>query len=68
MFFQSCVSLLLENSDSQSAATCNICLVLLQPLIHMMGSDDEKLQEAAAGCVRNIRLLAMANTNARLFK
>lgn len=38
-----------------------------QPLIHIMGSDDETLQEAAAGCVRNIRLLALANRNAQLF-
>uniref|UniRef100_A0AAX7SLR7 Armadillo repeat containing 4 n=1 Tax=Astatotilapia calliptera TaxID=8154 RepID=A0AAX7SLR7_ASTCA len=32
---------------------------VVQPLIHMMGSDDEELQEAAAGCVRSIRLLYM---------
>ncbi|XP_022609806.1 armadillo repeat-containing protein 4 [Seriola dumerili] len=40
---------------------------VVKPLIQMMGSDDEMLQEAAAGCVRNIRLLAQANRNARLF-
>uniref|UniRef100_A0A3Q4MRE0 Outer dynein arm docking complex subunit 2 n=1 Tax=Neolamprologus brichardi TaxID=32507 RepID=A0A3Q4MRE0_NEOBR len=40
---------------------------VVQPLIHMMGSDDEELQEAAAGCVRSIRLLYMANRNAELF-
>ncbi|KAI4807030.1 hypothetical protein KUCAC02_017808 [Chaenocephalus aceratus] len=39
----------------------------LEPLIHLMGSDEEMLQEAAAGCVRNIRLLAQANRNAVLF-
>ncbi|XP_068160365.1 outer dynein arm-docking complex subunit 2 [Antennarius striatus] len=40
---------------------------VVKPLIHIMGSDDEMLQEAAAGCVRNIRLLALANRNAQLF-
>lgn len=35
--------------------------VLPQPLKVMMGSDDETLQEAAAGCVRNIRILALVN-------
>ncbi|KAM7370158.1 hypothetical protein PAMP_011436 [Pampus punctatissimus] len=40
---------------------------VVKPLIHIMGSDDEMLQEAAAGCVRNIRLLAVANRKARLF-
>ncbi|XP_044031908.1 outer dynein arm-docking complex subunit 2 isoform X2 [Siniperca chuatsi] len=39
----------------------------ITPLIHIMGSDDEMLQEAAAGCVRNIRLLALANRKAQLF-
>ncbi|KAM9839660.1 outer dynein arm-docking complex subunit 2 [Aulostomus maculatus] len=34
---------------------------VVEPLIHIMGSDDELLQEAAAGCVRNIRFLALAN-------
>uniref|UniRef100_A0A7N6C1B4 Armadillo repeat containing 4 n=1 Tax=Anabas testudineus TaxID=64144 RepID=A0A7N6C1B4_ANATE len=41
---------------------------VVKPLIHIMGSNDEMLQEAAAGCVRNIRLLAMANRKARLFQ
>uniref|UniRef100_A0A8C4GEJ2 Outer dynein arm docking complex subunit 2 n=1 Tax=Dicentrarchus labrax TaxID=13489 RepID=A0A8C4GEJ2_DICLA len=40
---------------------------VVKPLIHIMGSDDETLQEAAAGCVRNIRLLALANRKAQLF-
>ncbi|XP_070784506.1 outer dynein arm-docking complex subunit 2 isoform X2 [Enoplosus armatus] len=40
---------------------------VVKPLIHIMGSDDEMLQEAAAGCVRNIRLLALANRKAQLF-
>ncbi|KAK5603323.1 hypothetical protein CRENBAI_010018 [Crenichthys baileyi] len=34
---------------------------VVQPLIHLTASDDTKLQEFAAGCVRNIRLLALAN-------
>nr|XP_019942803.1 PREDICTED: armadillo repeat-containing protein 4 isoform X1 [Paralichthys olivaceus]XP_019942804.1 PREDICTED: armadillo repeat-containing protein 4 isoform X1 [Paralichthys olivaceus] len=33
---------------------------VVKPLIVIMGSDDEMLQEAAAGCVRNIRHLALA--------
>ncbi len=44
-----------------------LSFVLPQPLIHLMGSDDHELQEAAAGCVRNIRLLALANRKAQLF-
>uniref|UniRef100_A0A671YKJ4 Outer dynein arm docking complex subunit 2 n=1 Tax=Sparus aurata TaxID=8175 RepID=A0A671YKJ4_SPAAU len=40
---------------------------VVKPLIHFIGSEDEMLQEASAGCVRNIRLLALANTKARLF-
>ncbi|XP_037311989.1 outer dynein arm-docking complex subunit 2 [Pungitius pungitius] len=36
-------------------------------LIHHMGSDNEMLLEAAAGCVRNIRLLAQENRKAKLF-
>ncbi|XP_056155767.1 outer dynein arm-docking complex subunit 2 isoform X2 [Lampris incognitus] len=34
-------------------------------LLGMIGSTDEILQEASAGCVRNIRLLALANDKAR---
>uniref|UniRef100_A0A3Q2CZ47 Outer dynein arm docking complex subunit 2 n=2 Tax=Cyprinodon variegatus TaxID=28743 RepID=A0A3Q2CZ47_CYPVA len=33
-------------------------------LIRLIGSDDHKLQEFAAGCLRNIRLLARANQRA----
>ncbi|XP_072234557.1 outer dynein arm-docking complex subunit 2 [Leuresthes tenuis] len=40
---------------------------VVKPLIHIMGSDIEVLQEAAAGCVRDIRLLALANKKACLF-
>ncbi|XP_059182457.1 outer dynein arm-docking complex subunit 2 [Centropristis striata] len=40
---------------------------VVKPLIYIMGSEDETLQEAAAGCVRNIRLLALANRKALLF-
>ena len=36
-------------------------LYLTQPLLHMVGSTDEVLQEAAAGCISNIRHLALAN-------
>ena len=37
----------------------------LQPLLHMVGSSDEELQEAAAGCISNIRHLALANEKAK---
>ncbi|XP_069007256.1 outer dynein arm-docking complex subunit 2 [Embiotoca jacksoni] len=40
---------------------------VVKPLIHIMDSDVEALQEAAAGCVRYIRLLALANLKASLF-
>ncbi|KAL2085731.1 hypothetical protein ACEWY4_019051 [Coilia grayii] len=40
-------------------------LVELHLLIEMMGSTDELLQEASAGCVANIRRLALANEKAR---
>ncbi|XP_068438497.1 outer dynein arm-docking complex subunit 2 isoform X1 [Clinocottus analis] len=40
---------------------------VIKPLIQLIGSVDELLQENAAGCARNIRLLAQANRNARLF-
>ena len=32
-----------------------------QWLVNMVGDDDWKLQEAAAGCISNIRHLALAN-------
>ncbi|XP_041825017.1 outer dynein arm-docking complex subunit 2 isoform X2 [Melanotaenia boesemani] len=37
----------------------------VQMLIHMIRSDNEEVQEAAARCVRNIRLLAQANKDAK---
>ena len=37
----------------------------LQLLLEMVGSDDAGLQEAAAGCLLNMRQLAMANERAR---
>lgn len=39
-----------------------------QPLIQAIGSEDERLQEAAAGCVRNIRLMVKAYMEEKLFK
>ncbi|KAL5005970.1 hypothetical protein ScPMuIL_017128 [Solemya velum] len=38
---------------------------VVQPLIKMVGSTDEDLQEAAAGCIGNIRKLALANEKAK---
>ncbi|XP_029955418.1 armadillo repeat-containing protein 4 [Salarias fasciatus] len=38
---------------------------VVKPLIVIMASEDEELQEAAAGCVRNIRMLALANMKSR---
>ena len=40
-------------------------LLFLQPLLQMVGSRDEILQEAAAGCISNIRHLALANEKAK---
>ena len=54
----------------QTAAKLSVLFVLcsltsLQPLIVMVGSQDSVLQEAAAGCLSNIRRLALANEKAR---
>uniref|UniRef100_UPI0037E7FF26 outer dynein arm-docking complex subunit 2 n=1 Tax=Semicossyphus pulcher TaxID=241346 RepID=UPI0037E7FF26 len=38
----------------------------VEPLIHIMGYDDEMLKAAAAGCVRSIRLLDEANKENQL--
>ncbi|XP_063062971.1 outer dynein arm-docking complex subunit 2 [Engraulis encrasicolus] len=48
----------------------NNCIIMhenavVKLLIEMMGSTDEVLQEASAGCVANIRRLALANEKAR---
>lgn len=40
-------------------------LFFFQPLITMVGSSDDILQEAAAGCLGNIRRLALANEKAK---
>ena len=37
----------------------------MQLLLHKVGSADERLQEAAAGCIANIRKLALANEKAK---
>ncbi|KAI8775933.1 ARMC4, partial [Biomphalaria glabrata] len=38
---------------------------VVKPLIQMVGSKDEDLQESSAGCIGNIRRLALANEKAR---
>lgn len=38
---------------------------VVKPLMKMVGSQDEELQEASAGCIGNIRRLALANEKAR---
>ncbi|VDI83805.1 Hypothetical predicted protein [Mytilus galloprovincialis] len=38
---------------------------VVKPLIKMVGAQDEELQEASAGCIGNIRRLALANEKAR---
>ncbi|BFZ21682.1 hypothetical protein BsWGS_24721 [Bradybaena similaris] len=38
---------------------------VVKPLIKMVGSRDEDLQESSAGCISNIRRLALANEKAR---
>lgn len=58
------------NKPGRLAAACSELVFsplfsLGQLLLAMMGSMDEVLQEAAAGCVANIRRLAMANEKAR---
>lgn len=42
-----------------------IFIIFFQPLIKMVGAQDEELQEASAGCIGNIRRLALANEKAR---
>jgi len=38
---------------------------VVKPLMEMVGSEDTVLQEAAAGCISNIRRLALANEKAK---
>ncbi|XP_032241492.2 outer dynein arm-docking complex subunit 2 [Nematostella vectensis] len=38
---------------------------VVQPLMKMVGSQDDVLQEASAGCLKNIRKLALANEKAK---
>ncbi len=56
-------------SDDCGKLTFEFSLVFFffqpQLLIDMVGSDDPALQEAAAGCIGNIRRLALANEKAR---
>ena len=42
-----------------------VIFLSFQPLMEMVGSPDDVLQEAAAGCIANIRRLALANEKAR---
>lgn len=48
-----------------SMAYIHITVPVLQLLLEMIGSNDAALQEAAAGCLLNMRQLAMANERAR---
>ncbi|XP_054621369.1 outer dynein arm-docking complex subunit 2 isoform X1 [Dunckerocampus dactyliophorus] len=48
----------------------NNCVIMhgegvVKPLIHFMGSDDEKIRNAAADCVRNIRVLFPGQARAK---
>uniref|UniRef100_H3CTI2 Outer dynein arm docking complex subunit 2 n=1 Tax=Tetraodon nigroviridis TaxID=99883 RepID=H3CTI2_TETNG len=52
------------------SADANNCVIMrregaVKPLIKAIGSDDEELQEAAAGCIRNIRLMVKAYMEAK---
>lgn len=38
---------------------------VVKPLMEMVGAEDTVLQEAAAGCISNIRRLALANEKAK---
>ncbi|OCT73927.1 hypothetical protein XELAEV_18032888mg [Xenopus laevis] len=54
----------------QLSEDANNCITMhengvVKLLIDMVGSPDSKLQEAAAGCIANIRRLALANEKAR---
>jgi len=56
---------------NQLSANPDNCIAMhtagvVQYLLTMVGSPDEELQEAAAGCLENIRKLALANEHARL--
>lgn len=50
--------------DPNNCITMHDSLVV-KPLLKMIGSTDEVLQEASAGCIANIRRLALANEKAR---
>lgn len=45
------------------SSTLKIFVCSFQPLMKMVGSTDIYLQEAAAGCIGNIRSLALANAS-----
>eukprot|EP00066_Takifugu_rubripes_P027220 XP_011616486.1 PREDICTED: armadillo repeat-containing protein 4-like isoform X2 [Takifugu rubripes] len=52
------------NALFQLSTDVNNCIIMqsegaVKPLIKAIGSEDEMLQEAAAGCVRNIRLMVV---------
>ncbi|XP_077365539.1 outer dynein arm-docking complex subunit 2 isoform X2 [Festucalex cinctus] len=54
----------------QLSKESNNCVIMhsegvMKPLIHFMGSDDEKVRNAAADCVRNIRLLFPGQARAK---
>ncbi|XP_077592452.1 outer dynein arm-docking complex subunit 2 isoform X1 [Stigmatopora nigra] len=54
----------------QLSKESNNCIIMhgegvVKPLIHFMGSDDEKVRNAAADCVRNIRLLFPGQSRAK---
>uniref|UniRef100_A0A3Q2Z6V9 Outer dynein arm docking complex subunit 2 n=1 Tax=Hippocampus comes TaxID=109280 RepID=A0A3Q2Z6V9_HIPCM len=54
----------------QLSKESNNCVIMhsegvVKPLIHFMGSDDEKVRNAAADCVRNIRLLFPGQSRAK---
>ena len=66
-FFSKVVELELTLEISSPTSSNLRVLFSPQPLIHFMGSNDEMLQEYAAGCGRNIRLLAKANRDAELY-
>uniref|UniRef100_H2SDW1 Outer dynein arm docking complex subunit 2 n=1 Tax=Takifugu rubripes TaxID=31033 RepID=H2SDW1_TAKRU len=61
------------NALFQLSTDVNNCIIMqsegaVKPLIKAIGSEDEMLQEAAAGCVRNIRLMVKAYMEERILK
>lgn len=56
---------LFQLSKDPDNCICMHVAGVVKPLMEMVGSEDTVLQEASAGCISNIRRLALANEKAR---